>query len=156
MFNRWSAPHLSILKWACHLVMASTRAGQQNNVWSAPAGSAITVVSHRSHNVRTANRHLCAKARQSWLLDSRFKVFKIICGRAVIFHYSLWLKSWENSAQNLNNENFVNIQKSMRCKFPYNENFMVLAKNHASGNGNLIINFAWPKGERNEYKGEQR
>ena len=26
----------------------------------------------------------------------------------------------------------------------YTENFVVLAKNHAGGNGNLIINFAWP------------
>ena len=32
----------------------------------------------------------------------------------------------------------------MRCKFPYNENFMVFAKKHAGRNGNLIINFAWP------------
>ena len=32
----------------------------------------------------------------------------------------------------------------MWCKFPYNENFVVFAKKHASGNGNLIINFAWP------------
>jgi len=32
----------------------------------------------------------------------------------------------------------------MRCKFPYNENFVVFAKKHAGGNGNLIINFAWP------------
>ena len=32
----------------------------------------------------------------------------------------------------------------MRCKFPYNENFMVFAEKHAGGNGNLIINFAWP------------
>ena len=27
---------------------------------------------------------------------------------------------------------------------PYTENFVVLAKRHAGGNGNLIINFAWP------------
>jgi len=33
----------------------------------------------------------------------------------------------------------------MLCKFPYNENFVVFAKKHAGGNGNLIINFAWPK-----------
>jgi len=33
----------------------------------------------------------------------------------------------------------------MRCKFPYNENFVALAKKHAGGNGNLIVNFAWPK-----------
>ena len=33
----------------------------------------------------------------------------------------------------------------MYCKFPYNENFLVFAKKHAGGNGNLIINFAWPK-----------
>ena len=33
----------------------------------------------------------------------------------------------------------------MQCKFPYNENFVVFAKRmHADGNGNLIINFAWP------------
>jgi len=32
----------------------------------------------------------------------------------------------------------------MRCKFPYNENFVVFAKKHVGGNGNLIINFAWP------------
>ena len=32
----------------------------------------------------------------------------------------------------------------MWCKFPYNENFVVFAKKHADGNGNLIINFAWP------------
>ena len=32
----------------------------------------------------------------------------------------------------------------MRCKFPYNENFVALAKKHAGGNRNLIINFAWP------------
>ena len=36
-------------------------------------------------------------------LDSRFNVFKILCGRAVIFHYSLWLKFLENSTQNLIN-----------------------------------------------------
>ena len=32
----------------------------------------------------------------------------------------------------------------MRCKFPYNENFVIFAKKHAGGNGNLIINFTWP------------
>jgi len=32
----------------------------------------------------------------------------------------------------------------MRCKSPYNENFVVFAKKHAGGNENLIINFAWP------------
>jgi len=32
----------------------------------------------------------------------------------------------------------------MRCKLPYNKNFVVLAKKHAGGNGNLMINFAWP------------
>ena len=32
----------------------------------------------------------------------------------------------------------------MRCKVPYNENFVVFAKKHAGGSGNLIINFAWP------------
>ena len=37
--------------------------------------------------------HTSIKAKQSWSLDSRFNVFKILCGRAVIFHYSLWLKS---------------------------------------------------------------
>ena len=35
----------------------------------------------------------------------------------------------------------------MRCKFPYNENFVVaIFKKHAGGNGNVIINFAWPNG----------
>ena len=33
----------------------------------------------------------------------------------------------------------------MRFKFSYNENFVAFAKKHAGGNGNLIINFAWPK-----------
>jgi len=33
----------------------------------------------------------------------------------------------------------------MRHKFSYNENFVVFAKKHVGGNGNLIINFAWPK-----------
>ena len=32
----------------------------------------------------------------------------------------------------------------MRCKFPYNENFVVFGKKHVGRNGNLIINFAWP------------
>ena len=34
----------------------------------------------------------------------------------------------------------------MRCKLPYNENFVVPAKKHAyaGGNENLMINFAWP------------
>ena len=32
----------------------------------------------------------------------------------------------------------------MWCKFPYNENFVVFCKKHVGGNGNLIINFAWP------------
>jgi len=32
----------------------------------------------------------------------------------------------------------------MRCKLPYIENFVVLAKKHAGGNWNLMINFAWP------------
>jgi len=32
----------------------------------------------------------------------------------------------------------------MWYKFPYNENFVALAKKHAGGNGNLMINFAWP------------
>ena len=32
----------------------------------------------------------------------------------------------------------------MRCKFPFNENFVAFAKKHAGGHGNLIINFAWP------------
>ena len=32
----------------------------------------------------------------------------------------------------------------MWCKLPYNENFVVLAKKHVGGNGNLIINFTWP------------
>ena len=32
----------------------------------------------------------------------------------------------------------------MWCKFPYNENFVALAKKYAGGNENLIINFAWP------------
>jgi len=35
----------------------------------------------------------------------------------------------------------------MRCKFPYNENFVIFAKKDEGGNGNLIINFAWPMRE---------
>ena len=27
-----------------------------------------------------------------------------------------------------------------------NENYLAVAKKHAGGNGNLTINFAWPKG----------
>ena len=37
----------------------------RNNVWSAPAGSALTLVSHRSPNARTENRHLCAKGERN-------------------------------------------------------------------------------------------
>jgi len=30
-------------------------------------------------------------------------------------------------------------------QIPYNDNFVIFAKKkHAGGNGNLIINFAWP------------
>ena len=39
----------------------------------------------------------------------------------------------------------------MWCKFPYNENFVVFAKKHVGGNGNLIINFAWPYHLLSEY-----
>ena len=56
------------------------------------------------------------KAKQNWLLDSHFKVFKIVCGRAVIFYYSIWLKSWENSAKSFINtiisENYNTIMKN--------------------------------------------
>jgi len=37
----------------------------KNNIWSAPAGSAHTVVSHWSHNVRTANCYLHAKGERN-------------------------------------------------------------------------------------------
>jgi len=88
-----------------------------------------------------------AKAKQSWLLDSRFKVFKILCGRAVIFHYSLWLKSWENSSKSL-------IYTIMKILWIF-ENlcganchiikiFWYLQKKHEGRNENLMINFAWP------------
>jgi len=39
----------------------------------------------------------------------------------------------------------------MQCKFPYNENFVALAKKYAGGNGNLIINFVWPKLKKSIY-----
>jgi len=54
-------------------------------------------------NISSRMRKFTNKAKQSWLLDSRFKVFKIVCWRAVIFRYSLWIKSCKNSAKNLNN-----------------------------------------------------
>jgi len=55
--------------WVCHLIVlcfVSLLAFQtcwvtfqaKNDVRSAPASSALTLVSHRSHNVSTANRHL--------------------------------------------------------------------------------------------------
>ena len=53
------------------------------------------------------------KAKQNWLLDSRFKVFKTVCGQAVIFHYSVWLKSWENSSKNLINTIMKIIKKNL-------------------------------------------
>jgi len=37
----------------------------RNNVRSAPASSALTLVSHRSHNVRTTNRHPCSKGERN-------------------------------------------------------------------------------------------
>ena len=37
----------------------------KNNVESAPASSVLTVASHRSHNVRTANCHLRAKGERN-------------------------------------------------------------------------------------------
>ena len=69
------APHLSILKWACRLVIGfvsllvvrtcRTAFQAKNNVWSTPADSALTLVSHQSHNARTANRHLRAKGERN-------------------------------------------------------------------------------------------
>jgi len=64
-------------------------------------------------------------------------------------HFSLFvmteiLRKQLKKPHHYSNEYFVNISKSMRCKLPCNENFVVLAKKHAGGNRNLIINFAWP------------
>ena len=60
-----------------------------------------------------------SKAKQSWILDSCFKVFKIVCRKAVIFHYLLRLNP-EKTVQKphqYNNEKFMNNWKSMWCKF---------------------------------------
>ena len=84
------------------------------------------------------------KVKQGWLLDSCFKVFKIVCGRAVIFHYSFWLKSWENSIKSLISAIMKSIWKSMRCKFHIMKILWYLQK-PCGRNGNLMINFAWSK-----------
>ena len=56
------------------------------------------------------------------------------------FHFSLWLKSWENSSKSL-------IYTIMKYLWGANchtmKNLWYLQK-HAGRNGNLIINFAWP------------
>ena len=65
-------------------------------------------------------------------------------------HFSLFimtkiLRKQFKKPHQYNNENFVNILKSMLCKLPYDENFVILAKSMRAETGiNLMINFAWP------------
>ena len=55
-------------------------------------------------------------------------------------HFSLFimtkiLRKQFKKLYQYNNENFVNIWKSMRCKLPYNENFVVFAKSMRAETG---------------------
>jgi len=54
-------------------------------VWSAPAGSALTLILHRSHNARTANRHLHAKGERNGLQRRT----KVIFGKTMMWALEL-------------------------------------------------------------------
>jgi len=78
----------------------------KNSVWSAPAGSALTLVSHWRHNARTANRHLCAKGER----NGAQRRTKVIFGKTIMWalellrlvkrHITGWstIKQWRNQA----------------------------------------------------------
>ena len=75
-------------------------------------------------------------------LDFRFKVFKMECGRAVIFHYSLWLKSLINTIMKI-----LWIFENPCGANCHIMKFCGTCKKHAGGNGNLMIQLclAWLK-----------
>ena len=76
-----NAPHLLILKWVCHLITlyryvsfrfqlfkhfgSIPSNNKKTNVRSTPASTALTLVSHQSHNVCNANRHPCGSGERS-------------------------------------------------------------------------------------------
>ena len=79
MFDRWSACLIYqfrvgvsgvLLCFISLLVIRTcwTAFQAKNNVRSAPAGFALTLVWHQSHKAHTTNRHLCTKGeRNGWL-----------------------------------------------------------------------------------------
>ena len=77
-----------------------------NNVWSAPAGSALTLVSHRSHNARTANCHIRAKGerngvqRKTKVIFGKTMIWALELLRLVKRHISGWsdIVQWRNQA----------------------------------------------------------
>ena len=57
----------------------------KNNIWSAPAGSALTLVSNRSHNAHTANHHICAKGERNGVQRRT----KVIFGKTMMWTLEL-------------------------------------------------------------------
>ena len=62
-----SLDHAILLCFVSLLVLQTcwTTFQTKSNIRSTPASSALTLVSHRSHNTLTENRHLCGKGERN-------------------------------------------------------------------------------------------
>ena len=54
-----SLDYYALLTSSCSNILCNVPS--KNNIRSDPASSALTLVSHQSHNAHTTNRHLCPK-----------------------------------------------------------------------------------------------
>ena len=83
--------YFALTQWIIMLCFTSSSSNvwlpfqAKNNIRIPPACTALTLVSHRSHNVHTTNRHLCGKGERNGILRRK----KISFGRTMMWALEL-------------------------------------------------------------------